>query len=311
MSERTAAMIAFVLAAVVASACQSPPTGSPTSTAPMLRPLGDGKVADEPTIGAVWSCQQRFDPNGPGADVDGEWIVDDRWDPTRKPTVDGRIDWPGSAITIEVVGDRRVVTANNLPDHPTGVFPIAADDDAYRYDRNPNSITEQEVMLALPAAPEPAPEPSCLPMGMIGVALSGGAIFNALDVRGRDAPAYEIQDECDGHPEVNGQYHYHDLSSCLADTGAVDGHSSLMGYALDGYGIYGPRSDDGSNVTNDELDACHGHIGEVEWDGVTVEVYHYHFTAEYPYTLGCFTGTPIPEALTPVGVPPGPPPPAP
>jgi hypothetical protein len=29
------------------------------------------------------------------------------------------------------------------------------------------------------------------------------------------------------------------------------------------------------------------------WDGERTEVYHYHFTQEYPYTIGCFHGTPI------------------
>jgi hypothetical protein len=129
---------------------------------------------------------------------------------------------------------------------------------------------------------------------MIGVAVSGSAIFNALDARGRDAPAHEVQDSCDGHPERTGQYHYHNLSRCFTDTGAVSNrHSDLIGYALDGFGVYGTRGDGGRELTNADLDACHGHTGTVQWDGQIQNIYHYHFTLEYPYTLGCFTGSPI------------------
>jgi hypothetical protein len=63
--------------------------------------------------------------------------------------------------------------------------------------------------------------------------------------------------------------------------------------AWDGFGIYGRYGENGELLTNDDLDVCHGHAHEIEWDGEVVELYHYHATWEYPYTLGCFYGTPI------------------
>jgi hypothetical protein len=257
-------------------------------------PLGDGKVSASPQAGSVFSCQQRFDPNGPGASDENPWVDGEWWNPSEKVTVDGEVDWPSSAITVTTQGTERVVTSNNLPSHTTGNFPIDSGDDAYTYDRNPNAIEEQDILLRLPATPQRAAEPSCVPMGMIGFALTGVAVFNALDVRGRDAPAYEVQDECNGHPEAGGQYHYHDLSSCLPDPdGNAGKHSSLMGYALDGFGLYGPKDEGGTELSSTDLDECHGHVGPVLWDGKVVEVYHYHLTRDYPYTLGCFTGDPV------------------
>jgi hypothetical protein len=183
------------------------------------------------------------------------------------------------------------------------VFPIRPDEPAYQYDRNPNAIRAQNVLLNLPAVPAPAAAPSCLPMGPIGIALSGAAIFNALDAQGRDAPAHEIQDRCHGHPEPRGQYHYHDLSPCLDDrAGAAGRHSDLIGYALDGFGLYGRFGETGKALTNADLDACHGHTHVVTWNGAPTAIYHYHVTREYPYTLGCFRGT---VASRPVGPPPG------
>ncbi|MGL4172993.1 MAG: YHYH protein [Actinomycetota bacterium] len=279
---------------------QSPRASNTTLSAPgstsagQVRDLGDGKVSAKPVIGSIFSCQRAFPTDGPGAFRAGEWIDGDHYDPSQKPTVDGAVDWPGSAVTVTVRGDQRVVTANNLPKHETGEFPVAQDDDAYDYDRNPNAIREQDILLRLPLQPEQANEPQCVPMGMIGFALSGAAIFNALDVQGRDAPAHEIQDLCNGHPEPGGQYHYHDWSACITAAAPEDG---LVGYALDGFGIYGPQ-ENGRNVTNADLDPCHGHEGEVLVDGVKKRVYHYHFTEEYPYTLGCFMAEPVQVAAS-------------
>jgi hypothetical protein len=61
---------------------------------------------------------------------------------------------------------------------------------------------------------------------------------------------------------------------------------------LDGFGIYGPRGDDGKMVTNAQLDECHGHKHPVEFNGTIQNIYHYHLNNEYPFSIGCFRGTP-------------------
>jgi hypothetical protein len=255
-------------------------------------PLGDGKVSGAPKAGYVFSCRRNFRPPGPGAGMPGSWMSAGSYDPEKKPVVGGRIDWP-SRIGISLTGDIRTIRANGLPSNPTGRFPIPPRSKAYKYDRNPNHINEQDIVLSLPANPVPAERASCLPMGMIGIALSGASIFNALDDSGRDAPAHEIRDECDGHPQHWGQYHYHSLSSCFRDKrDGTGGHSSLFGYALDGFGIYGKYDENGRKLANGDLDACHGHTHTIMWDGKMVAMYHYHATDSYPYTIGCFRGRP-------------------
>ena len=251
-------------------------------------PLGNGKVSTAPKVGYVYSCQTSF--NGGGAFRVGEWVKQDTWQPSGKPRVDGFVIWPNALINITFDGDQRKVQSNNLPTHPTGIFPLSSQDDAYAYDRNPNAVSEQNILLRLPRVPEFANNPSCVSMGMIGFALSGVAIFNALDAMGRDAPAHEIQDACGGHPERSGQYHYHDYSACINESNEKDGHSKLVGYALDGFGIYGLQGAGSDAMTNQDLDACHGHNHEINWDGVATNLFHYHMTAEYPYTIGCFRG---------------------
>jgi hypothetical protein len=186
-----------------------------------------------------------------------------------------------------------VFAGNGLPKgSTTGNFPIQPSDDAYAYDRNPNSIRSQGVYYSLPLHPKRASSPGCLSGGPIGIARNGVAIFNALDAADRDAVAHEIQDLCGGHPQQQGLYHYHGIPSCLTKNDSTKRHASLVGFALDGFAIYGPRGGGGRLLSDDDLDACHGHVGKVWLDGRRQRVYHYHATLEYPYTLGCYRGTP-------------------
>jgi YHYH protein len=115
------------------------------------------------------------------------------------------------------------------------------------------------------------------------------ALFNALDAPGRDAVAHETQDRCQGHPQRSGVYHYHSLTSCIDDKPGPSGHSPLVGYALDGFGIFG-NYHDGKRLVSADLDPCHGHTHEIDWDGKTVAMFHYHATPDFPYTVGCMRG---------------------
>ena len=254
-------------------------------------PLGDGKVSATAKRGYVMSCQQRF--FGGGAFRDGDWIhADGTWDATAKPEVGGDVHWNGK-YEIKLDGDKRKLIGNGLPvDHNTGIFPIRSSEESFKYDRNPNSIREIQTVYELPATPQIAATPTCVPMGAIGVLKSGVVIFNALDAGGKDAVAHEIQDKCNGHPQPEGQYHYHNISKCVEEKPSGQ-HSALIGYALDGFGVFGRYGEGGKELTNADLDECHGHAHEILWDGKMINMYHYHATEEYPYTIGCFKGTPV------------------
>lgn len=248
-------------------------------------PLGDGKLTAVPRRGYLLACTSVV-PGPGGAFRAGDWIAAGAWDPASKPIVEGDVAWPAASITVMVEGTARVVRTNGLPIHGTGEFPIRQGTAAYAFDRNPNRIEQHPEQLSLPKDPVVAAQPRCVPRGAVGVALSGVAIFNAADLGGRDAPAHEIQDRCNGHPEMNGQYHYHNWSPCLA----VADPDAPVGWMLDGYPILGPVDADGHRLTNADLDECHGRVGPVTLpDGTSVQ-YHYRLTMEYPYTIGCFHG---------------------
>jgi hypothetical protein len=276
---------------------------------PTRLPLGDGKISNAPRAGWIWAC--RIDPGAPGAQRAGPWIRNDgTWDSTKKSSVGGNVTWP-SKWTITREGDRRMFTSNGLPNHGTGIFPIRGDEPAYQYDRNPNRIQTQAVRLALPAEPRLASAPRCAP-GAVGVLLTGVPLFSALDAPGRDAVAHETQDRCQGHPQMSGVYHYHNVTRCLADTRDASGHSQLVGYALDGFGIFGEYGEGGKRLQSSDLDACHGHTHTIMWDGKEVEMFHYHATLDFPYTVGCMRGEVNREHVRMISGPPpmhrGPPP---
>jgi hypothetical protein len=178
--------------------------------------------------------------------------------------------------------------------------------------------------------------------GAIATAVNGVAIFGPEDSNGEDVvivtyssptaqPRLEV---CDAHSEPNsGTYHYHADGNCLHyhgsmadyDFSKVDStvHSKIIGFAPDGfpiYGTYGYAADnatiqemtssyrlkagaDGSNGQDDQeyvaglgdLDECNGKVGPTPEfpDGI----YHYHSTKHngeggwgFPYFPLCYKG---------------------
>lgn len=282
--KRLLTSLAFALISAISTAHS--PTGKLDLHA---LPLGDGKVSVQPKVGYVFSCDHHFRVGG--ARHTGDWIHGNTWDPSQKIAVQGNIIWPDAQFQIVDQATTRLIIGNDLPvDASTGIFPIQVTDPAYQIDRNPNAIAQQQVRLTLPLNPHPAASASCVPMGMIGVMLNGVALFSALDDAGRDAVAHEVQDRCHGHPQHRGEYHYHGPSPCIP---GINGKAKLIGYALDGFGIYSMRDSQGHELTTRDLDACHGRTSKVMWNGKRVNMYHYVMTREYPYSIGCFRGTPV------------------
>lgn len=185
----------------------------------------------------------------------------------------------------------------------------------------PNGLSEQDYLFRFPLYPELADQTTEIPLlGTAGVAINGLPIFGPNEGPNPDPygdPVYNgIMDFCMGHTAMGGTYHYHALLvECLtSDTPANQG-SPIIGYANDGFPIYGPRGcidEDCTQVvefkssweqTGDPttyawdnhayvakqgeqwLDECNGRIGP---DGT----YRYHATSTFPYLLGCFAGTP-------------------
>ncbi len=251
-------------------------------------PLGDDKyVTEGPKKGHVYLCNAH--KGNPGSKVTGSWMHGDVWNIHEKMFVQGSVSWPNAQFSNTVSGENRTLSGNGLPiSHNTGVFPVVAGDPAYMIDANPNAILSQTQSNVLPVNPEYSTTPYCMG-GEVGIMLSGVPLFNAFDAGLRDAAAHEIQDSCEGHPERNGQYHYHNTSSCLNDASV----KTVIGYALDGFPITGSMVADKKYLTTEDLDVCHGITSDVLIDGKLKTTYHYVMTMDFPYSASCFRGKPV------------------
>jgi hypothetical protein len=270
--------------------------------------VGDGRYnADKAVKRFIYTCsyytKNLVASSGQGgAGTRGPWFVNNNteYDYSKKTHVAGNIMWQAS-FTNTVKDGFRTITTNDLPAHPTGIFPIATNDPAYSYDRNPNTIAAQSLTYALTATPSYG-SANCMG-GEVGVMLNGVALFNGFDAGGRDAGAWEVQDGCDGHPQAEGEYHYHTLSSCIKDTSV----STVIGFALDGFPITGPKVGANNILTTDDLDECHGLTSQINLDGKLTTSYHYVMTQDFPYSVSCFRGrairAPQPTAASQTGTP--------
>lgn len=156
--------------------------------------------------------------------------------------------------------------------------------------KNPNSIVEQSGTIKIPLYPALNTAHAATPLGPIGIALNGVPFFNQY--AGPSQPLTgEIAsfDKYYGHPQQSGIYHYHVEPLYL--TMVKSTKSGLMGFLLDGFPVYGPKEENGSDVTSSGLDVYHGHThATVDYPN---GIYHYHFTDDAPYLNGSgFYGTP-------------------
>jgi hypothetical protein len=240
--------------------------------------------------------------------VDGDSVV-----VAKMPYVEGSEMMTSEFAITETATERRL-KGNGLPNHPFGTFPVQKGTAAYEYysqlpaDGYANAaeipVAAYDLDLTLPKNPTVNAEPSCVKSIFTGIVTQTGAAWHldlAIDSDNNllDPVSALPVDQCWGHPYAT-QYHYHGFSwKCFPNQGDAKDHSPLFGYAIDGFGVFGPRGEKGKLVSNDDLDECHGHTHAIEWDGETKVMYHYHVNNQYPYSIGCFRGTPIvlPEHL--------------
>jgi hypothetical protein len=251
--------------------------------------LGDAHLTTTtPSRGKLYACAEG-NPSAPGSVRSLITWIDDAagtWDLLRKPFLPAGnfAPLPGTS-TMTQSGATRTIVVTNLPvDAKIGDWPMTKYSALSVIDPNPGTPAERNYSFAIPVAPTVAASPSCVSLGAIGVTLNGVVLYNAVDARGHDAVAHEIVDVYGGHPAMS-DYHYHFVPERLDHESVADGHSELVGYMRDGFGLYGYKGVGGQELSNADLDECHGH------DHLAIG-YHYHATVEYPYTIGCFRGTP-------------------
>jgi len=241
-----------------------------------------------PAVGKLFSCVAG-NASAPGSNTAKITWIDNAagtWNLLRKPFLPAQAG-SGVAGTITVTDQNgtRTIQSNNLPvDAKLGDWPMTKYSLLTAIDQNPGTPSARVMTFALQSPATVAASPTCVGMGAIGITLNGVVLYNAVDARGNDAVANEIVDVFGGHPAMT-DYHYHSVPERLDAAAGSDGHSGIIGYIRDGFALYGYHGVGGTELSNSDLDECHGHSHGALG-------YHYHATMEYPYTIGCYRGTP-------------------
>lgn len=202
------------------------------------------------------------------------------------------------ATSITSDGNYITIKVDGVPDHKSIYYPVS--NSLYEkfsgttfkgttFVKNPNSIASQYYTFKIPVNPTEASTKQATPLGPIGVSINGVPFFNQYAGPNQPLTGEIVSfDQSWGHPAPGGIYHYHVEPLYL--TNVKVGKSGLLGFLLDGFPVYGPQ-ENGSLVSNSNLDAYHGHKhATTEYPG---GIYHYHITDADPYINGNgFFGTP-------------------
>lgn len=216
----------------------------------------------------------------------------------------------GPAITTTYRGDSVVMSTTDIPNHsrdqyyavPNGqvVVPNASTAQIIK-----DPTRAQSLSFTIPTKPTYTSKITNTPLGSIGVMISGSVLFNPYEGDGTtvamsnnfsltntDGTKVWFVDHCSGHPTpMVGMYHYHAGSTCVIDqVDSTSGPSHLIGVALDGFPIYGPRDIRGKTVPVASLDRCNGITSPTP--EFPQGIYHYVLprTTDATSSIRCFHG---------------------
>lgn len=191
-------------------------------------------------------------------------------------------------VSVTVGESTITITSTNQPDHKSMYYPTShALYEAYQdssnpdFKKNPNDIVAQNLVFKIPRFPAAASSKTSTSLGPMGVSINSVVFFNQNAGPGDDIfDELNTFDQYTGHPQQQGQYHYHIKPTWLIQ---LKGSDAFLGFLLDGFPVYGP-DENGKTLTNDDLDSYHGH------SAVTADfpngIYHYHVTDDYPWING-------------------------
>lgn len=145
-------------------------------------------------------------------------------------------------VSISVKDGYRTIESDGMPEHPTGEFPN---------DHNPNTMAPQTHKYRMPVDPHTADTTTALGMWPFGVAVNGIPFdpFAAEWYRRNPRSGWQYEpmfarllgiDDNNAHVQPDGSYHYHGVPTWLVQHNGGKTKPALIGYAADGFPMYGP-----------------------------------------------------------------------
>jgi len=211
--------------------------------------------------------------------------------------------YPRPFLKVSCDDDSMIIESNGIP-HYTFVK------------KTPNDLSEQDYTWRITMQPTLASSISSIPLlDIIGFTVNGLPIYGPNEADRPhpygDPVHNNLLDDCLGHTAQRGDYHYHAIELSCLSLESTD--YTIIGYALDGFPIYGPYGCIDGDCTNvvkfksswiqtgdpttyawdnyeyqendgiEYLDECNGRYDKKIG-------YHYRATENFPYILGCYSG---------------------
>ncbi len=189
------------------------------------------------------------------------------------------------SVTVTCSDSHATLTSDTYPDHDmmTGIVatneqvPVPADYSA-------------PILLAPVFSGTPLTRDAALGVAVNGVPIydyTGGGEMTEADLAHHQAQHDTLQtgqlDVCGGHAGRGDDYHYHVAPTCMIAQMENAGPDAIIGWAFDGYPIYGDSNPDGSAIIAGSLDVCNGQMDDTFG-------YRYHTSPDAPYIVQCLMG---------------------
>ncbi|KRG37166.1 phospholipid-binding protein [Psychrobacter sp. P11G3] len=224
-----------------------------------MGPWCPSNITDDASKGGIWL------EGGEVHDVDGEFVKnlaefygDSNWNMYNKTT-------------------GKIIKTSTLEDCVAAANPnVGAEYRNYCVECLPEYAADLTDTFYIPVTPKASasitefggPGPQSRGPSVRGIAFNG-VRFDAPAPVSNILGAYTLApfDDAGGHINPHAGYHYHAATGLTTKIEQDDGHAPMIGYALDGYGIYANTDTEGNEYT--DLDEARGHYDDVRG-------YHYH-----------------------------------
>lgn len=189
-------------------------------------------------------------------------------------------------VTVTCEGGDALIASNTYPDHPMMTGIVGTNEQI--------PVPAESYVSPIPLQPVLGSEPHTRDAAL-GVAVNGVPIYDYTgggEMSVADLSEHQVRDDtvltqqldiCGGHAGRGDDYHYHATPTCMIEQMMNAGPAAIIGWAFDGFPIYGETNPDGSVIEEGTLDVCNGQPDPVFG-------YRYHTSEGAPYIIQCLMG---------------------
>ena len=189
-------------------------------------------------------------------------------------------------VNVTCDGGSAIIRSNTYPDHPLMTGIVGTNEQV--------PVPAKDYAAPVPLQPElgdtPQTRDAALGVAVNGVPIydyTGGGEMSQADLsehqKQHDTLLTQQLDTCGGHAGRGDDYHYHVKPTCMIEQMQNADQNPIIGWAYDGFPIYGDNNPDGTPIAMEVLDICNGQSDENFG-------YRYHTSTDAPYIVQCLMG---------------------